>query len=192
MNIEEGTLAVRFARSVVENCTGKVFERVILPDSFSEPRGAFVTLKTYPDGDLRGCIGIPFPVLPLGEALAEAGSSVCHDPRFPALRKYELENVTVEVTILEVPEVMDCPRSELPSKIVIGRDGLMISYRGRRGLLLPQVPEEQGWDVNDYLEGLCMKAGLPRDAWKEEDAEISAFGGKVFHEVAPYGDITEG
>jgi AMMECR1 domain-containing protein len=67
-----------------------------------------------------------------------------------------------------------------------------ISYRGRRGLLLPQVPGELGWDVMEYLEGLCMKAGLPRGTWKDTEAEISSFGGKVFHEAEPYGDIREG
>lgn len=192
MDLIDGIMAVRFARSVVENCTGKVFDRVVLSDAFSANGGAFVTLKTHPHGDLRGCIGIPMPVLPLGEALAEAASSVCHDPRFPPLAQSELGKVTVEVTILDTPHILDCPRSELPSNIVIGRDGLIISLNGRRGLLLPQVPEEQGWDVLEYLEGLCMKAGLRPDAWMDERAEISAFGGKVFHELSPYGEITEG
>lgn len=192
MDIEEGTLAVRFARSVIENNTGNVFGRVDLPDTFAEPRGAFVTLRTYPEGHLRGCIGIPYPVIPLCEALTEAAASACHDPRFPVLGRDELAHVTVEVTVLDLPKVLDCPRDELPDNIVVGRDGLIISYRGRRGLLLPQVPEEQGWDVHDYLEGICMKAGLPPGTWREEGAEISVFGGKVFHEMTPYGDISRG
>ena len=192
MDQEYGASAVRFARSVIENETGRTSGEVTVPDGFSNPKGAFVTLKTFPEGDLRGCIGIPLPVLPLCDALVEAARAACHDPRFIDLEQSELDRVTVEVTVLDVPHIIDCPREELPSNIVIGRDGLIISYRGRRGLLLPQVPEEQGWDVMDYLEGTCMKAGLPRGTWKDERAEISAFSGKVFHEVTPYGDITEG
>ncbi len=192
MGSDDGTLAVRFARSVIENETGRASAEVELPDTFSGHKGAFVTLKTYPDGELRGCIGIPLPVLPLSEALEEAARSACHDPRFMDLDMSELEDITVEVTILDVPQVLDCPKGDIPSRIVIGRDGLIISYRGRRGLLLPQVPEEQGWDVMDYLDGICMKAGLPRGTWRDERSELSTFSGKIFHEVTPYGDITEG
>jgi uncharacterized protein (TIGR00296 family) len=187
-----GISAVRFARSVVENETGKSSGMVVPPEGLSEPKGAFVTLRTFPDGGLRGCIGIPLPIMPLYRALEEAARGACHDPRFSDLGPHELDNLTVEVTILVVPRVLDCPRGGLPSEIVIGRDGLIISYRGRRGLLLPQVPGELGWDVMEYLEGLCMKAGLPRGTWKDTEAEISSFGGKVFHEAEPYGDIREG
>ena len=192
MDMEHGTLAVRFARSVIEDEIGNMSEVIELPDTFSERKGAFVTLKTFPEGELRGCIGIPLPILPLSEALEEAARAACHDPRFMDLEGSESKGLTVEVTVLEVPHILDCPREELPSNIVIGRDGLIISFRGRKGLLLPQVPEEHGWDIMDYLEGICMKAGLPRGTWRDERAEISAFSGKVFHEVTPYGDITEG
>ena len=192
MDMEHGTLAVRFARSVIEDEIGNMSEVIELPDTFSERKGAFVTLKTFPEGELRGCIGIPLPILPLSEALEEAARAACHDPRFMDLEGSESKGLTVEVTVLEVPHILDCPREELPSNIVIGRDGLIISFRGRKGLLLPQVPEEQGWDIMDYLEGICMKAGLPRGTWRDERAEISAFSGKVFHEVTPYGDVTEG
>ena len=192
MDMEHGTLAVRFARSVIEDEIGNMSEGIGLPDTFSERKGAFVTLKTFPEGELRGCIGIPLPILPLSEALEEAARAACHDPRFMDLEGSESKGLTVEVTVLEVPHILDCPREELPSNIVIGRDGLIISFRGRKGLLLPQVPEEQGWDIMDYLEGICMKAGLPRGTWRDERAEISAFSGKVFHEVSPYGEITEG
>ena len=192
MMYDDGTLAVKFARTVIERETGRSSIRLRLPDSFFDRKGVFVTLKTFPDGDLRGCIGIPLPVLSLAEALEEAARSACHDPRFMDLDMSELDDITVEVTVLNVPRALDCPKDEIPSRIVIGRDGLILSYRGRKGLLLPQVPEEQGWDVMDYLDGICMKAGLPRGTWKEEGSELSTFSGKIFHEVTPYGDITEG
>lgn len=192
MDIDDGISAVRFARSIVRSETGSPADRPPLPGSFSEPAGVFVTLRTHPDGDLRGCIGIPYPVMPLRDALEEAARSACHDPRFPDLSPEEVGSVTVEVTVLDVPKVIECDGRDLPSRIVIGRDGLMISFRGRRGLLLPQVPVEQGWNQIEYLEALCMKAGLPAGTWRSEGVTVSSFGGRVFHETSPSGTVEEG
>lgn len=160
------------------------------PPELSEPRGVFVTVNQFPSGGLRGCIGYPYPVMPLGEAVDSSARSACHDPRFPDLSPSELYGVTVEVTILSVPEelVFRDPRSLL-DMVHIGEDGLIIEYHGRRGLLLPQVPVEQGWDVETFLCHLSMKAGLPPDAWEREGARIWSFGGEVFSETSPCGDI---
>lgn len=160
------------------------------PPELSEPRGVFVTVNQFPSGGLRGCIGYPYPVMPLGEAVDSSARSACHDPRFPDLSPSELDGVTVEVTILSVPEelVFRDPRSLL-DMVHIGEDGLIIEYHGRRGLLLPQVPVEQGWDVETFLCYLSMKAGLPPDAWEREGARIWSFGGEVFSETSPCGDI---
>ena len=99
-----GEAAVRFARSVVDAEVGRA-DAPGVPDGpgFARSAGAFVTLETYPVGDLRGCIGIPLPVMPLGGAIASAARSACHDPRFPDLRASELDRITVEVTILTPP-----------------------------------------------------------------------------------------
>lgn len=160
------------------------------PAGLSEPRGVFVTVNRFPSGGLRGCIGYPYPVMPLGEAVDSSARSACHDPRFPDLTASELDRVTVEVTVLSVPEelVFGDPRS-LMGMVHIGEDGLIIEYHGRRGLLLPQVPVEQGWDAETFLCHLSMKAGLPPDAWAWDGVRIWSFGGEVFSETSLCGDI---
>ncbi|MDD4245179.1 MAG: TIGR00296 family protein [Candidatus Methanomethylophilaceae archaeon] len=188
-----GEAAVRLARKAVDaEAAGRIVSKEDIPAGMESPKGVFVTLKTYPGGRLRGCIGYPEPVLPQGEAIiASAVSAASRDPRFSPVSDKETDSVTVEVTILTVPETIEVPKSELPSRIVIGRDGLIISYRGRRGLLLPQVPEEWGWDQNEYLAQLSVKAGLNPDAWMRPDAEIQCFRGKVFTEETPRGNVVE-
>ena len=188
-----GEVAVRLARRAVDaEAAGRAISKEEIPAGMESPKGVFVTLKTYPEGRLRGCIGYPEPVLPQGEAIiASAVSAASRDPRFSPVSEKETYSITVEVTILTVPETIKGPKSELPSRIVIGRDGLIISCRGRRGLLLPQVPEEWGWDQKEYLAQLSVKAGRPPDAWMRPNAEIQWFRGKVFTEETPRGNVVE-
>ncbi len=189
-----GSEAVRLARAAVESeVLGTPLEYVPDDGRFLEASGAFVTLSTFPDHDLRGCIGFPMPYFQVGRAIEEAARSACHDPRFPDLRRSELGSVTVEVTILSVPEEIEAETpGDIVSSVVVGRDGLIIDYHGNRGLLLPQVPVEWGWDTEEYLAHLSMKAGLPPDAWTYRGARISSFRGEIFREVSPGGDIAEG
>ena len=186
-----GAKLVRAARAYIEDETGQVSEMVPLDGGLDRNCGVFVTLSEYPSMNLRGCIGIPEPVMPLRDALEQAARSACHDPRFPPLSAEETDGVVVEVTVLSEPVDMDCPRSELPEHIVIGRDGLIISYRGYRGLLLPQVASEYRWTPEEFLSHLSLKAGLSRSTWKNESARIQSFTGRVYHETAPHGDIEE-
>lgn len=188
----DGAEAVRKAREYVEDESGFRRSKVEPLADADGNAGVFVTLSTFPGHDLRGCIGIPMPVLPLRLALEQAARSACHDPRFPPLSADEARRVTVEVTLMSVPERVGCPKEELPSRIVIGRDGLIIRLGGRSGLLLPQVPVEWGWDAYEYLAHLSLKAGLPQDAWMSTDAVIESFTGRVFRETEPCGEITEG
>ena len=192
IQLEHGEEAVRSARAAAVSETSGEPYRMLTEGIFGEPRGVFVTYSMYPSHDLRGCIGYPMPVLPLGEAIEASARAACHDPRFPDLRRRELDSLTVEVTVLTVPETMDVPKEELPKAIELGRHGLIITCGGRRGLLLPQVPGEWGWDVHEYLENLSMKAGLRPDAWKRPDAIIESFEGEIFHEVSPNGRIERG
>ena len=192
IEFECGEKAVRSARAAAVSETSGAPYETLADGIFGGPRGVFVTYSTYPSHGLRGCIGYPMPVLPLGEAIEASARAACHDPRFPDLRRRELDSLTVEVTVLTVPEPMDVPKEDLPGAIEIGRHGLIITCAGRRGLLLPQVPGEWGWDAVEYLENLSMKAGLRPDAWKRPDAEIESFEGEIFHEVSPEGKVERG
>ena len=138
--------------------------------------GAFVTLKRR--GRLRGCIGWCAAIQPLAEVVARmAVQAAFYDSRFPPLTKYELEDdLRLEISVLTPLE-----RVEDVQEIRVGVHGLMIVKGRRRGLLLPQVPLEQGWDREKFLEQTCLKAGLPPGAWKQ-GAELYSFTAQVFGE----------
>ncbi|HEX08748.1 MAG TPA: TIGR00296 family protein [Thermoplasmatales archaeon] len=191
---KEGEEAVRLAREIIERYIKK--EKLPNIESYSgifdKKRGVFVTINTYPDHNLRGCIGIPEPIMPLKNAIMEAAISATHDPRFPSLKENELDNIVIEVTILTKPELVKVDKpQEYIEKIKIGRDGLIAEQGFYRGLLLPQVPVEQGWDVEEFLSHTCWKAGLPFDAWFDESTKIYKFEGQIFTEIKPRDGIVE-
>ncbi|MFQ5839041.1 MAG: TIGR00296 family protein [Thermoplasmata archaeon] len=187
----EGEAAVRLARwSIEAHLRGEEDPKPSIPDSFSEKRGAFVTLNTYPERKLRGCIGYAEPVLTLQEAVVKAATSACHDPRLPPLQVEELDRVVVEVSLLTAPQLIEVSRPlEYTKAIVVGRDGLIIRYGGLSGLLLPQVAVEWKWDAQEFLSQACIKAGLLPDAWFEPGVEVYGFRAEVFSEVEPRGSI---
>lgn len=190
---EEGILAVKTARSVIDaHVHGRGPPTLDMPSDFSEPGGVFTTIKTHPDDMLRGCIGIPEPVMSTSDALVRSAmSAATEDPRFPRLTPGELDSVVVEVTLLTPPEYIEVDRpEELLSKVQIGVHGLIAVRGGARGLLLPQVPVEQGWDVEEFLRHTCWKAGLHKDSWKDGITRFQWFTGQVFSEVEPRGDVT--
>ncbi|MBQ7700974.1 MAG: TIGR00296 family protein [Candidatus Methanomethylophilaceae archaeon] len=190
MDLEDGCFAVKAARKAIEAEVLGASPELLFPPIFDRESGVFVTINTYPEGDLRGCIGYPDAVFPLKDALVYSAQSACHDPRFLPLTKREAEECTVEVTILTPPAPMD--KAGLPQNIEIGRHGLVIQFGRRRGVLLPQVPVEWGWGPEEFLEQLCLKAGLPTDAWKLKEAAIFSFEGEIFHETEPNGIIVRG
>jgi len=141
-----------------------------------EPRGAFVTLKKA--GQLRGCIGYIEPHAPLIEAVADnAESAALRDPRFTPVTPEELPDISIEISALTPLESV-----EDVEEIEVGRHGLVISRGPNRGLLLPQVPVEWGWDREEFLEHTCLKAGLPPEAWKQNGTELLRFEAEVFCE----------
>ncbi|HEX8818143.1 MAG TPA: AmmeMemoRadiSam system protein A [Terriglobales bacterium] len=140
----------------------------------AERRAVFTTL--YSRGRLRGCVGHVIAAQPLWTAVADtAQSAAFEDSRFQPVTADELPHLTTNLSILSALEPIR------PECVEIGRHGLLISWRGRRGLLLPQVPVEHGWDRETFLSETCHKAGLPRDAWRH-GAEIEAFTAEVFGE----------
>lgn len=189
---EEGKLAVKFARAVVEShVTQKRLTGPSLPERFKENYGVFVTLTTYPDDQLRGCIGYPEPLLPLADALKDSATSACsRDPRFRPVRIAELASIKIEVSLLTPPaEIIVKKPTELPSHVRIGEDGLIAQRGWARGLLLPQVPIEWGWDAEEFLSQTCMKAMLPPDAWLQPGTKLFKFQAEVFSEDKPNGEI---
>ncbi|MEA2053784.1 MAG: TIGR00296 family protein [Candidatus Thermoplasmatota archaeon] len=191
LSLDEGKKAVKYARAVIENHVGgQNIQNFDFGENFYKKMGAFVTINTYPGKMLRGCVGIPGPVMPLEDAIKEAAVSATHDPRFPQLEEKELDSIVVEVTILTPPEIIAVDdASEYPKHIKIRRDGLIAERGIWRGLLLPQVPVEYGWSAEEFLAHTCMKAGLPPDAWQDETTKIYKFGGEVFSEIEPHGEI---
>lgn len=171
---------LEIARNTLESYirTGRVPEARPLTARLSEKRGVFVTL--HKKGQLRGCIGYVEPVKPLYEAVSDmAIAASTEDPRFPRVQPAELSDIDIEITVLS-PLI----RISDPQTVVVGKHGLVMRRGGRSGLLLPQVPVEQGWNREEFLAYTCLKAGLPKDAWKDKDTEIYIFTGEVFGEKA--------
>ncbi|HSR35258.1 MAG TPA: AmmeMemoRadiSam system protein A, partial [Anaerolineae bacterium] len=146
--------------------------------SLLQPMGAYVTYEK--DGELRGCLGRLEGDRPAYLNVQYAAlAAALGDPRFPAVTVEELDDLTLEITLLEPMRQVDSP-----DEIEIGRDGVLMRVGDQDGaLFLPQVPPEQGWDLNDTLVNLCQKAGLPDDCWQRSDAHFYVFSGQWFGEA---------
>ena len=179
---DEGKTSVCLARKTIEKeIAGKIMQCPELPAVFKEKRGVFVTLNIF--GELRGCIGYPQPVLPLSDAIQDAAvSAATRDPRFIPVKPKELEDISIEVTVLTPPEPLLCPAEKRAGNIETGRHGLIIQGKGHAGLLLPQVATEYGWNSEEFLTHTCLKAGLFKDCWKDENYNIFTFEGQIFSE----------
>ena len=140
----------------------------------AEPRGAFTTLHLH--GELRGCIGYVLPVATLYKTIAQtAPAAAFEDPRFEPVTAAEASELKIEISVMS--PLFDVT----PDRVEVGKHGLLISFENRRGLLLPQVPIEHGWDGETFLNETCPKACLPLDAWRL-GARIEAFTAEVFGE----------
>lgn len=190
LSSDEGALLLRIARSSIESSIQRG-ERLDLSDYPLTPRlrerhGAFVTLRT-PEGELRGCIGCTACIEPLAETVRDnAVNAATRDPRFTPVTADELPGLRIEVSALHPGDTPDSPFIVVRDldEIALGRDGLYLAHAGSRGggLLLPQVPVEQGWDREQYLEALCRKAGARPRAWERPGVTLHRFSAQVFHE----------
>ena len=197
--MEVGERAVQLARTTLDTVLGPnppkdpaaPFRKLHLPAAFDERRGVFTTLRQSPSGLLRGCIGYTLPVYPLRIAIPRtAASAALEDPRFPPVELSELPRLTVEVSLLTVPEPLPARRPrERAAAVRVGRDGLIVRWGPMEGLLLPQVAVEQKWDAPAFLSETCGKAGLPFDAWLRPETEVLRFSSAVFAEDEPIGPI---
>jgi AmmeMemoRadiSam system protein B/AmmeMemoRadiSam system protein A len=180
---EQRTL-LRLARNTVTDYLNRGSTPIVeLDEEAITPRiesmgAAFVTLRN--ENELRGCIGHIIPVAPLYRSVAENAYQACMDPRFVnnPVTSSEVSDLEIEVSVLTpMRRLLD------PEEVRVGTDGLVI-VRGRNsGVLLPQVPIEQGWDREEFLAGACQKAGLPADAWRNPLTEIYRFSAQVFGEA---------
>jgi uncharacterized protein (TIGR00296 family) len=194
--MEEGKFLVTLARKAVEEyleTRRKIKVPENIPEKLLEPCGVFVTINslTNDEKELRGCIGYPYPTTPLVEAVIESSiSSATQDPRFYPLTIGELDKVVFEVSVLTPPQLISVEKtSEYPTKIKVGKDGLIVERGIFKGLLLPQVPVEWEWDEEEFLCQCCIKAGLPPDAWLLKDTKIYKFQAIIFEEEKPRGEI---
>ncbi|MBS7251818.1 MAG: TIGR00296 family protein [Candidatus Freyarchaeota archaeon] len=199
MTLEEGQFLVKLARRAFETYVKENVKIEVpkdTPAKLLEKSGVFVTLSTVtPTGEkhLRGCIGFPLPHLPLAQATIEAAiSSATMDPRFPPVTERELDNIVVEVTVLTPPTLIEVEDpKEYPSRIKVGKHGLIIERGPYKGLLLPQVPVDWNWDEEEFLCECCIKAGLSPDSWCDKKTKVYCFEGIVYEEESPRGKIVE-
>lgn len=159
-------------QSIVSGLSGEALKEVPVPARLREPRGVFTTL--YLEGELRGCVGYAMPIAPLHQAVAEtARAAAFEDSRFCPVTREEAPRLEVSLSVLSALFPIQ------PEQVEVGRHGLLVSSGFNRGLLLPQVPTEYGWDQKTFLEQTCRKAGLPIDAWSR-GAKFEAFTAEVF------------
>ncbi|UCE96218.1 MAG: TIGR00296 family protein [Candidatus Bathyarchaeota archaeon] len=193
---EEGEFLVKLSRRAVEtylkndkmiNAPGNTPSRLL------QRGGVFVTIKKilHDQKKLRGCIGYPYATTKLAQAVIECAiSSATQDPRFHPISTDEFDQIVFEVSVLTPPEIIgvDNPR-QLPSKIIVGEDGLIVEKGILKGLLLPQVPVDCNWNEEEFLSRCCIKAGLTPDSWLIKTTKIYKFQAIVFEEEEARGEI---
>ncbi len=169
LNIAKETI-----RALSQNQNMPVFN--VKDEKLNQSMGAFVTLTI--DGELCGCIGSIEGRGPLWKTIEEmAVSAAFHDPRFPAVSAQQLEKLRIEISVLSPLEKIDDI-----DEIRVGEHGLYIKSSYSSGLLLPQVASERNWDRLTFLQHTCMKAGLPVDAWQNDETDIFVFFADIFSE----------
>jgi AmmeMemoRadiSam system protein A len=175
---EEKQELVRIARATLKEFvrSGRVPPGKPHRETLIAKAGVFVTL--HRGDELRGCIGTQQETTPLYKTIQEMTvAAASRDSRFPPVGDAELAHITIEISVLG-----DRRRVSRAHEVEVGRHGLCITYREQRGLLLPQVATEHGWDAETFLCRVCSKAGLPDDSWQHGDALVEVFTAQVFNE----------
>ncbi|HEY6953377.1 MAG TPA: AmmeMemoRadiSam system protein A [Bacteroidota bacterium] len=178
LSIDDKKALLQLARSSIECAVSqKPLPTVAtLQQNLHKPCGAFVTVRV--NGELRGCYGYVNAYYPLAQSVQEvAVRAALEDPRFEHVAAEELDALEIEVSVLAPPENV-----ERIEEIEVGVHGLILETRLHRGLLLPSVPTEYGWDREQFLNHTALKAGLPPDAWKNKSVSILKFTAEKFSE----------
>ncbi len=180
LTVAQKRYLLRVARFSIESAVGHslVADPGPSPEIGTDYAGVFVTL--HEGGELRGCIGYTERIKSLPVMVGEvAVLAAIEDPRFSPVGADEIDNIDIEISVLSpMTPVRDI------SEIEVGKHGLLLEWRGSRGLLLPQVPSEYGWDRETFLNQTARKAGLSPDTWKLPDAKLSLFSAEIFGEHA--------
>lgn len=189
LSLEQGKELVRLARMAVDS---RKIEKEYSKD-FETRRGVFVTIETFPEKELRGCIGFPYATLALGEAVQRAAISAAYeDMRFPPVEKEELGRIVFEISILTEPELIKVKDpKEYFQKIEAGKDGLILQNGPFSGLFLPQVWKYFKNNKEEFLRNLCYKANLTPDYIYDKRTKIWKFRAQIFAEEEPKGKIKE-
>lgn len=176
---EQQEILLKLARDTIETYlkTGKRLKFETSDPRLKIKQGAFVTLRKH--GMLRGCIGHIVPIEPLCDTVVDmAIAAATEDPRFQPVTLNELKDIDIEISVLSIPRSV-----QSADEIELGKHGVIVSKGMRKGVFLPQVATETGWDKVAFLEHLCRdKAGLSKDAWKEKDTELQVFTAQLFEE----------
>ncbi|BBD72484.1 TIGR00296 family protein [Sulfodiicoccus acidiphilus] len=197
LNLESGKELVMIARESIERKLWGRKGELEVKNPVLQKRGmGFVTLETlYGDTtELRGCIGYLRPVAEIWKVIAQAAlGAAFSDPRFPPLRKSELESIVIEVTVLSPPSLLVVEnRWEIPGKVEIGIHGIVVEREPwYNGVLLPQVAPENGWDSQTFLAEGCLKAGMSPDCWLDKRTKVSVFTAVIFRERSPRGEVVQ-
>jgi MEMO1 family protein len=179
LNEEQQKVLIKLARDTIDLYlkSGQRMQFNSEDERFKIKQGAFVTLRKQ--GDLRGCIGHIIPMEALSDTIIDmAIASSTEDPRFRRVTPSEMKDIDIEISVLSIPR-----RAKSADEIEMGKHGVIVSRGMRKGVFLPQVADETGWDKVTFLQHLCAdKAGLPKDAWKDKDTQIDIFTAQVFEE----------
>ncbi|MEW6295514.1 MAG: TIGR00296 family protein [Candidatus Diapherotrites archaeon] len=192
-SLKQGEQLVKLARKSIAYYlhTGSALKDQA-PEEFREKRGLFTTIHSFPSMELRGCIGFPFPVMPLWNAVIESAvSAAFSDPRFHPLEAKELNSIIVELSILTQPEEIKEEKGKIAGSLRKGTDGLIVRKGNNSGLLLPQVWPELDCRAEEFLAHTCMKAWLPENSWKDKDCKVLKFQCQIFKEKKPEGKVNE-
>ncbi len=193
MDLSRGEKLVKLAREAISSYFSKKEIKPLkeITKEFEKKSGVFVTILTYPQKELRGCMGFIFPKSNLYESVQQAARHAAFsDPRFSPIKEQELNQIILEVSILTEPELIKVSNpNEYPQKIEIGKDGLIIESEPFKGLLLPNVAIEHKWNTEQFLNHACLKAGLLEETWREGTCKVYKFQTEIFKEKVPNGSV---
>jgi AmmeMemoRadiSam system protein A len=175
---ERRTLLAMAREAIAAHLAGREPALPRATGALAELRGAFVSLHRRSDGELRGCVGVLRPEEPLASAVSRmAVAAATQDDRFDPVGAAELADLSIEISALSRLAPIR------PEEIELGRHGLLVRAGDKRGVLLPRVPVDHGWDRDLFLAQTCRKAGLAADAWTDRDTQLQGFTATVFSDA---------